>query len=137
MITDTETAILARLAAKCAPGTLLLGTFDPPDLTDDSPVVYLGKVMLTSIAPTASDSSTAARILLSYSFSVYTDIRRATPQQTSAAAQLLQDAGNALVGWASSVGRITQIADGPESSFDGRLLRLSFGFTIPAFFVGS
>ena len=34
MIFDTETAILARLAAKCAPGSVLLGTFDPVDVSD-------------------------------------------------------------------------------------------------------
>jgi hypothetical protein len=137
MIFDAEQAIIARLVEKCAQGSVLLGTFDPVDLTDDSSVVVLGKLMLTSIANAASDAGQACRLSVAYSFSVYTDVYRATTEQKTAAAQLLQDAGNALVGWSSSPGRVTQIIDGPESGFDGRVLRLSFGFTIPAFFVGS
>jgi hypothetical protein len=137
MICDAEQSILARLVAECAPGSVLLGTFDPADLTDDSLVPVLGKIMLTSIANAASDAGQSCRLSVAYSFSVYTDVYRATTDQKSAAAQLLQDAGNALVGWSSAPGRVTQIIDGPESGFDGRVLRLSFGFTIPAFFAGT
>jgi hypothetical protein len=136
MILDTETAILARLATRCAAGSILLGTFGVVDLTDPSPAPVVGIVGLQRIDPTEQQQA-AARLECTWSFSVYTDIHRASPTQKTAAAALLEAAGNALVGWEISPGKYVSITAGQDSAFDGRILRLSFGFSVPSFFVGS
>lgn len=46
MLATTETAILARLHANLAAGTVLLGTFDAIDFTDDAMRVAGGSVLL-------------------------------------------------------------------------------------------
>lgn len=46
MISTTETAILARLHANLAAGTVLLGTYDAIDFTDDAMPVVVGQVRL-------------------------------------------------------------------------------------------
>ena len=137
MIFDTETAILARLAAKCAPGSVLRGTFDALDLTDDSVGPVVGKVELQQIAATGAVHGSAAAVVLAYAFSVYCDIHRATPEQKTAAAALLEAAGNALVAWEYAPLRTPTLQAGQQSEFDGRVLRLSIGFSIPAFFAGT
>jgi hypothetical protein len=136
MIFDTEATLLARLAAKCAPGSVLQGTFDPVDMTDDSSTPVIGQLVLSQINAT-SQTGTNCRALIGYEFGVYVDIARASSQQKTDAAKLLEDAINAMVGWEFSPGREVQISDGRETGFDGRILRLSFGFYIPAHFVGS
>lgn len=136
MIFDTEILILARLAAKCAPGSVLQGTFSPVDMTDDSVAPVAGQLVLTQINAT-SQTGTNCRALMGYEFAVYVDTARSSAQQKSDAAKLLEDALNALVGWEFSPGREVQISDGRETGFDGRILRLSFGFYLPAHFVGS
>lgn len=137
MIFDTETAILARLAAKLAPGSVLIGTFGVVDLTDDATSPVIGQLLLMRIGSSGDDRGNTARITLDYAFSVFCDIHRSTDPQKAAAAQMLVDAGNALAGWQSAPGKISQIVDGQDTGFDGRVLRLSLGFTIPAYFVGS
>ncbi len=136
MIFDTETAILARLAAKVAPGSVLLGTFDPVDLTDDTTSPVVAQVVLMEIDAT-SQTGKHCRALLAYECGIYVDVRRATAPQKTAAAALLVDAINALVGWEASPGREVVISDGRQTGFDGRILRLSFGFHLPTHFVGT
>lgn len=46
MISPTETAILARLAQQLAAGSVLLGTYDTIDFTDDAMPVVVGQVRL-------------------------------------------------------------------------------------------
>lgn len=137
MIFDTETALLARLAAKLAPGSVIVGTFGVVDLTDDATSPVIGQLLLMRIGSSGDDRSTTARILLTYAFSIFCDIHRSSDPQKAAAAQMLVDAGNALAGWQSAPGKVSQIVDGQDTGFDGRVLRLSIGFTIPAYFVGS
>lgn len=136
MIFDTDTLLLARLAANCAPGSVLLGTFDPVDMTDDSTTPVVGKLLLSQINQ-SSQTGTNCRALIGYEFAVWVDTARATAQQKTDAAKLLGDAISAMVGWEFSPGREVQISDGRETGFDGRILRLSFGFYLPAHFVGS
>lgn len=134
MIFDTESTILGYLATKCAPGTVLLGTFDPIDLTDDSSSPVVGQILLLQIQPAGQVRGCSAAVLLQYSFSVYCDIARASSAQKTAAATLFEAAANALVGWEYALMRHPQITDGQATGFDGRVLRLSFGFSIPAYF---
>ena len=51
MIYAAEAAILARLAERCAPGSILLGTLAAVDLTDDSSSPVIGQIVLTNISP--------------------------------------------------------------------------------------
>ena len=67
MIYAAEATILARLAALCAPGSILLGTLADVDLTDDSGAAVIGKLMLTSISPT-SQTGANARLQIGYAF---------------------------------------------------------------------
>lgn len=136
MIYAAEATILARLAALCAPGSILLGTLADVDLTDDSGAAVIGKLMLTSISPT-SQTGANARLQIGYAFSVYCDTGRATEAEQEAAFDLLEAAGNALVGWEIQPGRTVQIVDGPPTGNDGRIVRLSLGFSIPAHLAGS
>lgn len=137
MIFDTETAILARLAAKCAPGSVLLGTFDPVDVSDDAASPVVGKLTLMQISATGAVHGSTAASDLYYGFSVYCDVYRASAGQKTAAAALLESAGNALVGWEYAGLRTPTMQTGQPTEFDGRLLRLSIGFSIPAYFVGT
>jgi len=133
---STEAALLARLAEKCAPGSVLLGSLEPVDLTDDSSSPVVGKLILYRLDP-SSQSGQNARLALAFAFSVYCDSGRATPEQQEAAFDLLEAGGNALVGWEVSPGRVLQIVPGPETGTDGRMVRLSLAFTLPMHLVGT
>ena len=135
MIIDLEALILARLAANIAPGSALGGTFDPVDLTDESAAPVVAQLFLDIIEP-SGQAGRNARLDLAWTFSIYVDIHRASTAQKQAADALLQAAGNALTDWEISPGRTLKITAGQQTGFDGRLLRLSFGFTLPAFFAG-
>ena len=136
MIFDHEAAILARLAAKCAPGSRLVGTFDVIDFTDPATIPVVCQVALAKVDP-LGQTGRCARANLAWHVCVYVDIHRASPAEKTAAGVLLSAAASALVGWEIEPGRELQLADGPETGFDGRILRLSVAFTLPAFFVGS
>lgn len=135
---DVEAAILARLAAKCAPGSVLLGTLEQVDLTDDAAAPVAGQLFLYRLDPTAAQVGTNARLGLAFAFSVMVDTGRADADQRAAAFDLLEDAGNALVGWEPTPGRALEIIPGPESSPPGsRIIRLSLAFTMPTHLVGT
>jgi hypothetical protein len=135
MIAPTETAIIARLAARVAVGSILLGTFDAVDLTDDSTGPVVGQLRLERInAEGASVVGSAAAFGLIYSFSVYCDIAIADATEKTAAYQLLEDAARALVGWEYAPMQYPEMLNGADTGFDGRILRLSIGFLIPAIF---
>lgn len=136
MSLDFEPLILARLAQKCTPGIAIVGSLDVVDLTDETTVPVAAQVLMGSIDPTRQTGKNA-RLELVWSFGVHVDTGRATPAQKTAAWALLQEAGNALVGFEIEPGRELQIVKGEESGFNGRIRQLSFGFTVPAHFVGS
>lgn len=131
-----ESALLARLADKCAPGSVLLGSLAPVDLTDDSTYPVAGKLKLYLIDPT-DQAGPNARLAVAYAWSVYVDSARATPEQQEAAFDLLEAGGNALVGWEITPGRALKIIPGPETGDDGRIVRLSLAFNLPAHLVGT
>jgi len=135
MILDLETAILARLTANCAVGSVLLGTYDVVDFTDDNTAPVTLQIRLSRVEPT-NQTGKSVRLALEWVCSVYVDVPLATAPQKTAADTLLTAAMAALAGWEASPGRECQILAGDETSFDGRILRLSFGFTIPAHVAG-
>ena len=136
MILDLETAILARLAAICPVGSVLLGTFDLIDFTDDNTAPVTLQIRLARLSPYGQTGKTV-KLGLQWTCSVFVDVPLASDLQKAAADSLLFDAMAALAGWEASHGRECQIFDGDDPSFDGRILRLSFGFTFPAHVTGT
>ncbi len=136
MIFDHETAIIARLVDKCAPESRIVGTFDVIDFTDASVTPVACQVVLAKI-DAAGQTGKSARVHLAWQVCVYVDVHRASPAEKTAAGVLLSAAAAALVGWEIEPGRELQLAEGHETGFDGRILRLSTAFTLPAFFVGT
>ena len=130
MIFDVEALLLARLAVKCAPGSLLRGTFDPIDLTD---VTMTPVVAQIQIAATGKN----LRLGVVYSVNVFLDTARADAGEKAAAATLFEDALAALVDYEYQPGRHVEIVGGKTTEFDGRVLRLAFGLTFPAHVVGT
>lgn len=137
MIGTTEAAILARLSSRVAHGTVLVGTFADVDLTDDGPGPVVAQLRLERINTSTVVRGAAAQLQLIYSVSVYCDIHRSDETQKSAALQLLQDAGDAIVSWEYQPMTSPEIVDGPETVYDGRILRLGFAFAVHAYFSGS
>lgn len=135
MILDIETSILARLAAICPIGSNLLGTYDLVDYTDDNTAPVALQIRLSQISA-AGQTGRSARLSLVWTCSVFVDVPIATTEQKAAADTLLSSAMSALSGWESSPGRECQIVDGERTTFDGRILRLSFGIIIPAHIAG-
>jgi len=136
MIIELETAILARLAAKCAAGSVLLGTYDLVDFTDDNTAPVTLQIRLSRVEPT-NQTGRSVRLSLAWVCNVYVDVPLASAPQKAAADLLLTDAMAALAGWEATAGRECQILAGDETSFDGRILRLSFAFTFPAHVTGT
>lgn len=134
MISTTETAILDRLHANLAAGTVLLGTFDAIDFTDDGSTPVLGQLRLERIGAGGSVGGSAAQYELVYSFSVYADVPRVTPAEKTAAFAMIEDAASAIVGWEHSPMQYPVLLDGSETGFDGRVLRLSITFALTAIF---
>ena len=136
MLATTEPAILARLAS-ALPGTVLLGTFNDVYLTDDSPSTLVCQVRLQRIDSGFSVRASSAQVDLLFSFSIFCDVHRATPADRETAYTLLQQAGDALVGWEYAPGQTPVLVDGPQTGYDGRILQIGFGFTVAAFFTAS
>jgi len=136
MIFAIETLLLARLAAKCAPGSVLLGTFDTVDLTDASTTPVVAQIQIAATEPTAATGKNL-RLGVVYSVNVYLDTARADAGEKAAAAALFEDALAALVDYEYQPGRHVEIVGGKTSEFNGRELRLAFGFTFPAHVVGT
>ena len=135
MIFDHEAAILARLAAKCAPGSRLIGTFDVVDFTDTAANPVVGKLTLMRILPAGSVQGNAAATALQYSFSVYCDIHRMSQADKDAASALLTAAGNAIFGWEYRPMCTPELQPGEETGWDGRTLQLAIGFSLAEFFI--
>lgn len=137
MIATTETAILARLAAQLAAGSVLLGTYDVIDFTDDAMPVVVGQVRLERLVLADAVRGDAVTYDAAYSFSVYTDLPNASPTEKGAAQAMLEDGITALLAWQYAPMQYPQMLDGLDTQFDGRVLRTSIGFSIPAHFAAA
>jgi hypothetical protein len=125
--------ILARLAPHAASaGIDLVDTFAAVDLTDEGGRVIAAQTFLTTFDP-AGQVGSGARHTVEWSFDLYVDTVRASDAQKTAGAALFSSALGALLGWEVSPGCAVQSGKGRESGFDGRVLRLSFGFLLPVF----
>lgn len=128
--------ILDRLAAAAtAAGIAVAGTFDIVDLTDQGAETTGAQIVFSGFAPEGQVAG-SARHNVQWSFDLYVDTSRASADQKAAAAQLFNAALAALVGWEIAAGRQVRTAQGQESGWDGRVLRISFGFIVPVFLAG-
>lgn len=135
MIFNKEAAVIAHLVTTCAPGSVILGTLDAIDLTDDTASPVAGQVSLVQIQSAGNVRGCAAGVLLQFVFSVYCDILRASAEQKTAAETLFETAAKALVTFEHSSQQHLQITDGQSTGFDGRVIRMSIGFSIPTYLI--
>lgn len=133
MIFNKEAAVIAHLVTKCAPGSVILGTLDAIDLTDDTTSPVAGQVSLVQILSVGGVLGAAAGVHLQFVFSVYCDILRSSAEQKTAAETLFETAARALVTFEHSPQQHLQITDGQSTGFDGRVIRMSIGFSIPTY----
>ena len=127
--------IINRLAP-LAGGAPLVDSFTHVDLTDDGAATTTGQVFFSEFSP-EGQVGRSARHIARWSFDLYVDTGRASTLQKTAAMAFFSAAMNALVGWEfDGFGRQVQTSAGQESGWDGRVLRISFGFTLPALIAG-
>lgn len=113
----------------------LAGTFGQIDVTDSSAFAVAANVVFGSFAPVSQVGASALHHV-AWTFDLYVDVGRATPAQKTAAAALFSNALQSLIGWEFSRGREVRTAEGQPSGYDGRVLRISFGFIIPVLLAG-
>ena len=127
--------LLARLAT-VAGGFVIAGTFDCVDLTDAGAATTGAQLMFLEFSP-AGQAGRSARHDVRWSFDVFVDTGRASGAEKTAAAALFNAALGALIGWEVGPGRPIAAVQGQDSGHDGRILRISFGFTVPVFLAGT
>lgn len=130
---DQQQKIL-NLLAPLAGSISIVDGFTLVDLNDG--VATTGaQVRFISLQP-AGDVGRSSKHEANWSFDVYVDGARASGPQKTAASTLFSAALAALVGWEFEPGRFVRTAPGQESGFDGRIVRISFGFTLPVYLAG-
>lgn len=129
-----EQQLQARLATETN-GVPLVGMFDAVDLTAEGATTTAAQMVLLNFVP-AGQVSASSRHRIGWSFDLYIDTPRASTADKSAAAAFFSAAIGKLAGWEIAPGRVIEIAQGQDSGTDGRVLRISFGFTVPVFVSG-
>ena len=130
----SEEVIIAHLVAALAPGSAVYGTYDTIDFADDNLAPVVGQLRIERLALADAVRGDAVTYDAAYSFSVYTDLPNATPTDKTAAQSMLEDGITALLAWQYAPMQYPQMLDGLDTQFDGRVLRTSIGFSIPAHF---
>lgn len=110
-------------------------TFDAVDITDDSTKTTGAQFVFLGLDPAGQVGRSAAHVVV-WSFDLYVDTARASPAQKTAAANLFSAALAALIGWGISPGREVRSNEGQPSGMNGRVVRISFGFTVPVYLAG-
>lgn len=126
--------ILTRLATLASP-VPIVGTFDRVDLTDDSVYPAGGHTFYVKLAP-ADQVGRSASWGAVWTFDLYVDTGRAGDTQKLAAFNLFSAALGSLIGWEIQPLREVHASAGQESATEGRITRISFGFTIPVYLAG-
>lgn len=132
-----ESAIIAHLAANLASGSQLFGSYDVIDFVDVVLEPVAAQVRLERMVLADAVRGDAVTYDAAYSFSVYTDLPNATPTEKAAAQAMLEDGITALLSWQYAPMQYPQMLDGLDTQFDGRVLRTSIGFSIPAHFAAA
>lgn len=133
----SESAIIAQLAANLAAGSQLFGSYDVIDFVDVVLEPVAAQVRLERLVLADAVRGDAVTYDAVYSFSVYTDLPNASPTEKGAAQAMLEDGITALLAWQYAPMQYPQMLDGLDTQFDGRVLRTSIGFSIPAHFVAA
>jgi hypothetical protein len=129
-----QQAILDRLALLVSP-VPLVGTFDRVDLTDDSTYPSGIQTLFVKLAP-IDQAGRSAKWGAEWTFDLYVDTGRASSAQKIAAYGLFSAALGQLIGWEITPMTLVQASAGQESASEGRIIRISFGFTIPVYLAG-
>ena len=130
-MTMVSVSIIEHIASHVAPGTQLLDWYEPVDFTDLDMAPVVGQVWLEGMALDRAVDGSAVAYLALYSFTVNIDIPRASVAQKAAAQQLLLDATRAIVGFEYAPAQYPTMRSGSETTWDGRVMRLSVGFSLP------
>lgn len=125
-----ESEYMARWAGQ-VPGLTVMSTFDDIDWTDASAPKVGAQVVFDGIEQ-GDDVRTAAVVQLRYSAHVFLDVKRAQPVDKALAADAVVAAMRAATGWEFFGGRVSRMAGGQRTGFDGRIVRVSVSFLLPA-----
>jgi len=129
-----EQLILALLATLASP-VPIVGLFDRVDLSDESAYPAGAQIVFIKLIPEDQVQKSALHAAV-WSFDLYVDTGRISSAQKIAAATLFSNALAALIGWQFSPGRIVRSAAGQDSAAEGRIMRISFGFSLPVYLAG-
>jgi hypothetical protein len=129
-----EQLILALLATLASP-VPIVGLFDRVDLSDESAYPAGAQIVFIKLIPEDQVQKSALHAAV-WSFDLYVDTGRISSAQKIAAATLFSNALAALIGWQFSPGRIARSAPGQDSASEGRIMRISFGFSLPVYLAG-
>jgi hypothetical protein len=113
----------------------LVGTFDRVDLTDDSNYPAGAQIQFVRLVP-IDQSGRSAKWSAVWTFDLYVDTGRASSAQKKAAYALFSDALDQLTGWQITPLNLVQASAGQDTASEGRITRISFGFTIPVYLAG-
>lgn len=133
----SESAIIAHLSANLAAGSQLFGSYDVIDFVDVVLEPVAAQVRLERLVVADAVRGDAVTYDAAYSFSVYTDLPNASPADKTAAQAMLEAGITALLAWQYAPMQYPQMLDGLDTQFDGRVLRTSIGFSIPAHFAAA
>lgn len=106
-------------------------TFDDIDWTADGAPKVGAQVVFDGIEQ-GGDARTAAIVPIRYSAHVFLDVKRAQPADKLLAAQAVEQAVRAAIGWEFSPHRHAELAGGQRTGFDGRIVRVSVSFLLSA-----
>jgi hypothetical protein len=129
-----EQLILALLATLASP-VPIVGLFDRVDLTDNSAYPAGAQIVFIKLLPEDQIQKNVLHAAI-WSFDLYVDTGRISSAQKTAAAALFSNALAALIGWEFSPGRRVHTSAGQDSAAEGRILRISFGFSLPVYLAG-
>lgn len=125
-----ESEFVSRWAGQ-VPGLNVLTTFDDVDWTADGSPKVGAQVVFDGIEQ-GDDIRSAAVVPLRYSAHVFLDVKRAQPADKVFAADAVTAAMRAATGWEFFGGRVSRLAGGQRTGFDGRIIRVSVSFLLPA-----
>lgn len=125
-----ESDYMARWAGQVS-GLSVIGTFDDIDWTADGAPKVGAQVVFDGIEQ-GDDVRTAAVVQLRYSAHVFLDVKRAQAADKTLAAEAVAAAMRAATGWEFFGGRVSKLAGGQRTGFDGRIVRVSVSFLLPA-----
>jgi hypothetical protein len=130
-IWQIEQAYMERLRPQL--GTLrLVGTFDDLDWTGEA-APRVGVQVVYDGLQVADEAAAHALVGVAFTAHVCVDVKRASAADRTVAADALLACTRAALGWEQPNFRVARLENGQRTSFDGRLLRVSISFVVPAF----